>query len=89
MNVPELLFGYPSIQLKQKEWKKTVKQNLKKSSTTCSFSIAETLFESINQQLIKEGISSQQCVSLGLDNTNANIGTICLTTLAEKLYNHR
>ena len=50
-----------------------------------SCSTVETLFESINQQLIKDGISWQQCVSFGLNNTSDNIDTKYLITLAEEL----
>ena len=48
------------------------------------YSTAETLSESLNQQLIKDDIWWYKCVIVGLDNTNANTGTKSLI-LTEKL----
>ena len=56
-----------------------------RSTSGGTFSTTETLFESINQQLIKDCVSSQQCVSIGLDNTSTNIGIKGPITSAETL----
>ncbi len=35
---------------------------------------AATLFDAIEEKLLKEGVSLENCISIGLDNTNSNVG---------------
>ena len=41
-------------------------------------STAETLFQTLNNSLEKDGISWSKCVSFGVDNCNTNIGKLIL-----------